>query len=68
MVDDAASVCSILQTMCRARAGTSSAEMMKGAAENRDELLIAAQDMSFRASEDLLRVGDVLWPGEYRPH
>jgi hypothetical protein len=48
--------------------GAASAQMIKGASENRDELLITAQDMSFRASEDLLRVSDVLWPGEYRPH
>jgi hypothetical protein len=45
-----------------------SAEMVRGAADGRDDLLIEAQGMSFRASEDLLRVGDVLWPGEYRPH
>jgi hypothetical protein len=45
-----------------------SAEMLQGASEQRDELLMAAQDKSFRASEDLLRVSDVLWPGEYRPH
>ena len=48
--------------------GAASAEMVQGAAENRDELLLTAQDKSFRASEDLLRVSDVLWPGEYRPH
>jgi hypothetical protein len=41
---------------------------VQGAAENRDDLLLTAQDKSFRASEDLLRVSDVLWPGEYRPH
>ena len=45
-----------------------SAEMLTGAAERRDDLLIAAQEKSMRASEDLLRVSDVLWPGEYRPH
>jgi hypothetical protein len=33
-----------------------------------DERLIDAQKMSFRAAEDALRVGDVLWPGEYKPH
>ena len=26
------------------------------------------RSMSFRATEDMLRVGDVLWPGEYKPH
>jgi hypothetical protein len=48
-----------------------SAEMLQGVSEvseERDELLTAAQEKSFRASEDLLRVSDVLWPGEYRPH
>jgi hypothetical protein len=33
-----------------------------------DDRLIDAQEMSFRAAEDALRVGDVLWPGEYKPH
>jgi hypothetical protein len=47
---------------------TASEEMVKTARDGRDEHLIQAQDMSFRASEDTLRVGDVLWPGEYKPH
>jgi hypothetical protein len=33
-----------------------------------DDRLLDAQEMSFRAAEDALRVGDVLWPGEYKPH
>ena len=45
-----------------------SAGMVRGASDGRDDLLIEAQGMSFRASEDLLRVGNALWPGEYRPH
>jgi len=45
-----------------------SAEMVRGASGGRDDLLIEAQGMSFSASEDLLRVGDALWPGEYKPH
>jgi hypothetical protein len=24
--------------------------------------------MNVRASEDMLRVGEVLWPGQYKPH
>jgi hypothetical protein len=24
--------------------------------------------MDVRASEDMLRVGEVLWPGQYKPH
>jgi hypothetical protein len=43
-------------------------EMVKAARDGRDEHLIRAQGMSFRAAEDALRVGDVLWPGEYKPH
>jgi hypothetical protein len=45
-----------------------SEEMVKAARDGRDDHLIKAQDMSFRASENALRVGDVLWPGEYKPH
>jgi hypothetical protein len=47
---------------------TAAEEMVKTARDGRDEHLIEAQGMSFRASEDTLRVGDVLWPGEYKPH
>ena len=47
---------------------TASEEMVKTARDGRDEHLIQAQGMSFRASEDTLRVGNVLWPGEYKPH
>jgi len=47
---------------------TASAEMVKVAADGKVEHLIAAQSMSQRAAEDLLKVGDVLWPGEYRPN
>ena len=43
-------------------------ETVKAARDGRDERLIDAQEMSFRAAEDVLRVGDVLWPGEYKPH
>jgi len=43
-------------------------ETVKAARDGRDEHLIDAQEMSFRAAEDVLRVGDVLWPGEYKPH
>jgi hypothetical protein len=41
---------------------------VQAAREGNDEYLIDAQKMSFRAAEDVLRVGDVLWPGEYKPH
>jgi len=47
---------------------TASAEMVKIAADGKVEHLIEAQTMSQRAAEDLLKVGDVLWPGEYKPN
>ena len=47
---------------------TASAEMVKVAADGKVEHLIDAQTMSQRAAEDLLKVGDVLWPGEYKPN
>jgi len=45
-----------------------STEMVKVAADGKVEHLIEAQSMSHRAAEDLLKVGDVLWPGEYKPN
>jgi hypothetical protein len=30
--------------------------------------LIDAQGMGLTASEDILRAGEVLWPGQYKPH
>jgi hypothetical protein len=45
-----------------------SEEMVKTARDGRDEHLVEAQGMSMRASEDVLKVGDALWPGEYKPH
>ncbi len=45
-----------------------SALTVKAAEEGRDEMLVDAQGMSVRAAEDLLKVGDVLWPGEYKPN
>lgn len=33
-----------------------------------DQHLVEAQKLSITASEDTLRVGDVLWPGYYKPH
>jgi hypothetical protein len=47
---------------------TASEKMLETARDGSDEHLIQAQGMSFRASEDTLRVGDALWPGEYKPH
>lgn len=45
-----------------------SAEMVKVARDGKDEHLINAQKMSYAADEDSLRVGDALWPGEYKPN
>jgi len=47
---------------------TASMEMIKVAADGKVEHLIEAQTMSQRAAEELLIVGDVLWPGEYKPN
>jgi hypothetical protein len=45
-----------------------SAEMAKAAEDGRVDHLIDAQSMSQRAAEDLLKVGDVLWPSEHKPN
>jgi hypothetical protein len=45
-----------------------SVEMVKVARDGKEEHLVAAQKMSYAASEDSLRVGDALWPGEYKPN
>jgi hypothetical protein len=45
-----------------------SAEMVKVAADGSDEHLIRAQEMSENASSKLMEVGEVLWPGEYKPN
>jgi hypothetical protein len=44
------------------------AEMMTATRDGKDEHLVAGQQMSQHATEDILRVGDVLWPGEYKPN
>ena len=46
----------------------SAAEMLKVAADRSDDHLLAAYPLSQEASEKLLRVGDVIWPGEYLPN
>jgi hypothetical protein len=45
-----------------------STEMVKVAADGAVEHLVLAQEMSRRAAEDLLKVGDVLWPAEHKPN
>jgi hypothetical protein len=43
-------------------------EMVRVASDGRDAHLISAQKKSEMASEALLKVSDVLWPGEYKPN
>jgi hypothetical protein len=45
-----------------------SVEMVKTARDGNDQHLVEAQKKSYAASEDSLRVGDALWPGEYKPN
>jgi len=45
-----------------------SREMVKVAADRKDEHLVAAHERSERASHKLLQLSDVLWPGEYKPN
>jgi len=46
----------------------SAAEMLRVTVDGRDEHLLAAYPLSQKASEELLRVGDAIWPGEYLPN
>ena len=43
-------------------------EMLKFVQDGEPLHLSKAHDISIGASEDILRVGDVLWPGHYKPH
>jgi hypothetical protein len=43
-------------------------EMLAFAKDGERQHLIDAQDMGVTASEDILRAGEVLWPGQYKPH
>ncbi len=47
---------------------SASEEMVKIAGDGKDAHLVQAQKLSFAAAEDLLRVGDVLWPAEFKPN
>ena len=47
---------------------TASTEMIKVGDDGKVDHLIEAQTISQRAAEDLLKVGDVLWPGEHKPN
>ena len=43
-------------------------EMLAFVRDGEDRHLGDAHGMGLRASEELLRVGDVLWPGQYKPN
>ena len=44
------------------------AEMLKFTEDGDAQRLGEAHRMDLRASENMLRVGEVLWPGQYKPH
>jgi hypothetical protein len=46
----------------------SATEMAQVISDGREEHLVAAQPLSMEASETLLKVGDILWPSEYKPN
>lgn len=46
----------------------SSVTMIKVAGDGRDEHLIAAHEMSAKAAGLTLKVGEMLWPGEFKPN
>ena len=43
-------------------------EMLKFTEDSNSQHLGDAHQMKMKASEDMLRVGEVLWPGQYKPH
>ncbi len=45
-----------------------SVAMIKVSADGRDEHLVEAQAKSSKASDLTLKVGDTLWPGEFKPN
>lgn len=44
------------------------AEMLKFTEDGDSQRLDVAHGLDVRGSEDVLRVGEVLWPGQYKPH
>jgi hypothetical protein len=44
------------------------AEMLKFTEDGDSQRLDVAHRLDVKASEDVLRVGEVLWPGQYKPH
>jgi len=47
---------------------SAAAEMLKFTEDGDSQRLGDAHRMDVKASEDLLLVGEVLWPGQYKPH
>jgi len=43
-------------------------EMLKFTEDGDSQRLQVAHEMDMKASEDMLRVGELLWPGQYKPH
>jgi hypothetical protein len=43
-------------------------EMLKFTEDGDSQRLQVAHGLDLKASEDMLRVGEVLWPGQYKPH
>jgi hypothetical protein len=46
----------------------SSVTMIKAAGDGRDEHLMRAHEMSVKAAGLTLKVGETLWPGEFKPN
>jgi hypothetical protein len=47
---------------------SAASEMLKFTADGDRQRLSVAHEMDVRASEDMLRVGEILWPVQYKPH
>ncbi len=45
-----------------------STEMLKLARDGREDHLIEAQRMAQQAAQDVVKAGDILWPGEHKPN
>jgi hypothetical protein len=43
-------------------------DMLAYARDGERQHLIDAHDLSITASQAILRAGEVLWPGQYKPH
>ena len=50
------------------RYANAAAEMLKFTKDGDPQRLDVAHELNVRASKDMLRVGEVLWPGQYKPH